>query len=408
MGSAVIQSILFFALGFLCACLLAILVAPAMWRRAVRLTRKRIEATVPLTLAEIQADKDRLRAEFAVSTRRLEINLKELRQRAAEQVVEIGRNREELKRLGAGRDETNQALSELDARGADLKSELRRREEEIGRMTGRVAEADGILRERAAELDRLNRLSEEASLASVDSRAELLARVGEIDQLAGDIDMPSRARLEAEKQLRTVESELRAARDGALAEKKKTVDVQKRFERMLATLADREDTIRRHERELAEMRERLKREAAAKSRIDARLTQALDERIGFEAEIADLTLRLSKLAASTEGGEAEPDEQANARRLDERLAAITRENQKLRADLAARPRRASAGDDARLRDQMSELAAEVIALAARLDGPDSPIRAALEAPGDKGQKSTGAPSLADRVRALQAAASASA
>ena len=141
----------------------------------------------------------------------------------------------------------------------DLKSELRRREEEIGRMTGRVAEADGILRERAAELDRLNRLSEEASLASVDSRAELLARVGEIDQLAGDIDMPSRARLEAEKQLRTLESELRAARDGALAEKKKTVDVQKRVERMLATLADREDTIRRHERELAELRERLKR-----------------------------------------------------------------------------------------------------------------------------------------------------
>ena len=247
-----IQSILFFALGFLCAGLLALLVAPAIWRRAVRLTRKRIEATVPLTLAEIQADKDRLRAEFAVSTRRLEMSLKELRERAAEQVVEIGRNREELKRLSAGRDETNQALSELDARGADLKSELRRREEELGQMTARVAEADGILRERAAELDRLNRLYEEASLASVDSRAEVLARVGEIDQLAGDVDMLRGARLEAEKQVRTLESELRAARDGALAEKKKTVDVEKRAERMLATLADREDTIRRHERELAE------------------------------------------------------------------------------------------------------------------------------------------------------------
>ena len=108
---------------------------------------------VPLSLAEIQADKDRLRAEFAVSTRRLEINLKELRQRAAEQVVEIGRDREELKRLGAGRDETNRHCRNSMHEARDLKSELRRREEEIGRMTGRVAEADGILRERAAELE---------------------------------------------------------------------------------------------------------------------------------------------------------------------------------------------------------------------------------------------------------------
>ncbi len=68
-----IQSILFFALGFLCAGFLALMVAPAVWRRAVRLTRRRIEASVPLSLGEIQADKDRIRAEFAMSIRRLEM-----------------------------------------------------------------------------------------------------------------------------------------------------------------------------------------------------------------------------------------------------------------------------------------------------------------------------------------------
>ena len=35
-----IQSILFFALGFLCAGFLALMVAPAVWRRAVRLTQE--------------------------------------------------------------------------------------------------------------------------------------------------------------------------------------------------------------------------------------------------------------------------------------------------------------------------------------------------------------------------------
>ena len=89
-----VQSILFFALGFLCAGFLALMVAPAVWRRAVALTRKRVEASVPLTLAEIQADKDRIRAEYAMSTRRLEMSVKALREKAAEQLVEINRGRE--------------------------------------------------------------------------------------------------------------------------------------------------------------------------------------------------------------------------------------------------------------------------------------------------------------------------
>ena len=57
-----LESGLFFTLGFLAATLLCLMVAPAIWRRAVVLTRQRIESSVPLTLNEIQADKDQLRA----------------------------------------------------------------------------------------------------------------------------------------------------------------------------------------------------------------------------------------------------------------------------------------------------------------------------------------------------------
>ena len=68
-----IQAAMYFALGLLTAGLLVLLLAPVIWRRAVRLTRARIEASVPMTRAEIEADKDRLRADFAVSNRRLEV-----------------------------------------------------------------------------------------------------------------------------------------------------------------------------------------------------------------------------------------------------------------------------------------------------------------------------------------------
>ncbi len=61
------EGVLYFVLGFLAAALLALMVSPAIWNRAVTLTRRRIESSVPLTLNEVQADKDQLRAEFAMS-----------------------------------------------------------------------------------------------------------------------------------------------------------------------------------------------------------------------------------------------------------------------------------------------------------------------------------------------------
>ena len=80
---------MYFALGLLTAGLLAVLVTPAIWRRATRLTRQRIERSVPMTLAEIEADKDQLRAEFAMSTRRLEMSIERLREKTTEQIIEI-------------------------------------------------------------------------------------------------------------------------------------------------------------------------------------------------------------------------------------------------------------------------------------------------------------------------------
>ena len=68
-----IEYAMLIALGFLLASIVAVLFAGPFWRRAVRLTRKRLDATMPMTLADIQADKDQLRAEYAVEIRRLEM-----------------------------------------------------------------------------------------------------------------------------------------------------------------------------------------------------------------------------------------------------------------------------------------------------------------------------------------------
>ena len=61
-----------FVLGFLAASLCGLLLLPAVNARAARLSRRRIESRLPLSLSEVAAEKDYLRAQFAVTQRRLE------------------------------------------------------------------------------------------------------------------------------------------------------------------------------------------------------------------------------------------------------------------------------------------------------------------------------------------------
>jgi hypothetical protein len=99
-----IESIMYFGIGFLVAALIALVVIPLVHDRAVRLTRRRLESALPLSMAEIQADKDQLRAEFAMSTRRLEINVDQLRNKAASYFAELGTKGDVINKLKIERD----------------------------------------------------------------------------------------------------------------------------------------------------------------------------------------------------------------------------------------------------------------------------------------------------------------
>lgn len=409
-----IQSILFFALGFLCAGFLALMVAPAVWRRAVRLTRKRIEASVPLTLSEIQADKDRIRAEFAMSTRRLEMSIKEFREKAAAQVIEINRNREALKQLAAERAEKDRALSELEARGSELRAELEAREEQLQRMADKLAEAEQRLEEKARELENLGRMYDEASFTASNRQIELVARESEVEKLAGDINALRGQRKDSEKRVSEVAAENKTLREALKVEKKRLGDMEAKVERLMAAVADRDEKLDRRERELARLREHMSGATKVGSDLHSQLGDIQIEKAKLEAEVAELTLQLSRLLGGATGGDVEKAVaklEEDRARLEERLAVLTRENRKLRADLASYERAKSEDwseerrENALLREQINDLAAEVITMTAALEGPDSPIRAALaaaaERPADPRDKIT---SLADRVKALQKAA----
>jgi hypothetical protein len=99
-----IEPVMYLGIGFLCAALIAVVVIPLVHDRAVRLTTRRLRATLPQSIKEIQAGRDLLRAEFAMSTRRLEINLEQLKNKSTGQVVELGKRDDVINRLKIQRD----------------------------------------------------------------------------------------------------------------------------------------------------------------------------------------------------------------------------------------------------------------------------------------------------------------
>ncbi|MCA0051579.1 hypothetical protein LB577_32250 [Mesorhizobium sp. B283B1A] len=388
-----VQSVLFFALGFLCAGFLALMIAPAVWRRAVALTRRRIEASIPLTRAEIQADKDRIRAEYAMSARRLEMNVKALREKAAEQLVEINRGREALKGLAVERTEKNHALAELGAKD----EALRQREEELHQLSERLKETERKLEKRALELEKLEHMYDDASFSSSSRQIELVARESELQKLASDISLLRGQRKEADRRQQEIAAESKAAREALKAEKKRTAELDKKVERLLATLADREDKLDRREKDLARLREKAKTEEGGPA---LRLVGKSDQADKLETDRRDEAAKRDEAERRDELDRAIAKLDSDRERLEARLTALARENKRLKADLGAMASSGTTNGGAALREQMNELAAEVVHLTAKLEGPDSPIAKALAVPQDS-RPSGGDRSLADRVRALQ-------
>ena len=164
-----IEPIMYFGIGFLVAALIGLVIVPLVHNRAVRLTMRRLEAATPLSMAEIQADKDQLRAEFAMSTRRLEMSVEQLKARTTSQFAEIGKKGDAINRLKMELGEKTAAIFALEARDKALRDQLRATEEEVAAKTGIMHEAERSLADKEAELAKLvGALDESATLA--DSR----------------------------------------------------------------------------------------------------------------------------------------------------------------------------------------------------------------------------------------------
>lgn len=299
-----IENIMYFALGLLVAGLLALIVMPAVWQRAVRLTKRRIEAATPITMAEFRADKDQLRAEFALSTRRLEMNVETLRKRLAEQLGDVNQKRSDLGALKAERDKHLSIVRELEERETELRARILTLEKEGADLAQRLRMRDRELETRGQEIDSL-RSSIRGGLAS----ATTIDGFELSGDAADDIERLTTALAIERKRASFLEDQAHSLIARLESSDRRSSETSAAIARMREALAGREAEREANEEELIVAEARI---ASAENRLNAllaettqtvarsegRAEQLLADKLSMEDEMEKLRAKVSNVEAS--------------------------------------------------------------------------------------------------------------
>src|SRR5262245_2361873 len=178
-----IEPIMYVAIGFLVACMLVIGVIPVVHARAVRLTTRRLEAMTPMSMAEIQADKDQLRAEFAMSTRRLEMSVDQMKAKTTSQLAELGKKSEAIGRIKLELSEKTAAMFALEAKEKQLTDDLHETQRQRDEKAAALDETARLLEQARAQSASLTSSVNDSSLTVDSQRVELVTSRAQIEVL---------------------------------------------------------------------------------------------------------------------------------------------------------------------------------------------------------------------------------
>jgi chromosome segregation ATPase len=419
-----IEPIMYLAIGFLVSMLFGLMIVPLVHNRAVRLTTRRLEAATPLSMAEIQADKDQLRAEFAMSARRLEMNVDQLKNKTTSQLAELGKKSDAINRMKIELGEKNATIFSLEAREKAVKEQLRATEEEFAAKTEMLRNAEHALTDKQGELAKINHELSDRSMMADSRQVELIAVRTQIDELKNRVG-------DAEKEFAATQTRLAQERTESENATRELTEARGRVENLSqrVTDLDRQLIIQVKEAEMLgnrvnDLEGRLATQGkllAEREYENSQLRQTSEA-----AERAAKELR-AEFAALSSGGNSPVIEKLRTEKaaVEEQLRVARDERAKLQRDINAIQQQAESSwatermENALLRERINDIAAEVAKLAIQLEGPNSAIEAMLAAepaapktppkPANGATAPTVVPegggTLAERIRALQSHAS---
>jgi len=416
-----IEPIMYLAIGFLLSMLCGLMIVPLVHNRAVRLTTRRLEAATPLSMAEIQADKDQLRAEFAMSARRLEMNVEQLKSKTTSQLAELGKKTDAINRMKIELGEKNATIFALEAREKAVKEQMRATEEEFAAKTEAVRSAEKALTDKQAELSRINTELNNRSMTADNRQVELVAVRTQIEELKGRVS-------QAEAEFSTTQARLAQERGESEKATRELTEARARVENLSqrVTDLDRQLIVQVKEAEMLggrvnDLESRLSTQGKLLAERDFENNQLRQANTTAERTIKELREEV----AGMDGGKSSAVEKLRSEKaaVEEQLRVARDERAKLQRDINAIQQQAESSwatermENALLRERINDIAAEVAKLAIQLEGPNSAIEAMLasepEAAKPAAKPANGAPAgsdpqggtLAERIRALQSHAS---
>ncbi len=182
-----VETVMFFGLGFLLALLLMLAFMPAVHRRAARLTRRKYDQVSP-SVQQMQIEKDRLRADFAMSTRKLEHDIDRMQHKTAAHFTDLARKAEAIAQLKETLDARDTLIADLQSQNSELVTAGRNSESEIQALkietAARTAALEDANRRIAALMSEIDALT-----AALDRRIHVYdAQQHEIMALSGQSD----------------------------------------------------------------------------------------------------------------------------------------------------------------------------------------------------------------------------
>jgi chromosome segregation ATPase len=419
-----IEPIMYLAIGFLLSMLCGLMIVPLVHNRAVRLTTRRLEAATPLSMAEIQADKDQLRAEFAMSARRLEMSVEQLKNKTTSQLAELGKKTDAINRMKIELGEKNATIFALEAREKAVKEQMRATEEEFVAKTEAVRFAEKALTDKQAELSQINTELNDRSMKADSRQVELVAVRTQIEELKGRVN-------QAEAEFAATQARLAQERSDSEKATRELTEARGRVENLnqRVTDLDRQLIVQVKEAEMLggrvnDLESRLSTQGKLLAERDFENNQLRQANTTAERTINELREEI----AGTSGGKSSVVEKLRSEKaaVEEQLRVARDERAKLQRDINAIQQQAESSwatermENALLRERINDIAAEVAKLAMQLEGPNSAIEAMLAsepatatpaakpANGAAGAPAGGVPeggTLAERIRALQSHAS---
>jgi chromosome segregation ATPase len=417
-----VEPIMYLAIGFLVSMLCGLMIVPLVHNRAVRLTTRRMEAATPLSMAEIQADKDQLRAEFAMSARRLEMSVDQLKNKTTSQLAELGKKADAINRMKIELGEKNATIFSFEAREKAVKEQLRATEEEFAAKTGALRAAEQALTDKQNDLAKINSELSDRSMVAESRQVELVAVRAQIDELKNRVG-------DAEKDFAATQARLAQERGESESATRNLSEARSRAENLSqrVTDLDRQLIVQVKEAEMLGNRVTdLETRLATQGKLLAERDYENNQLRQLNAAAERTAKELRDELAATGSGKSPAIEKLRTEKaaVEEQLRLARDERSKLQRDINAIQQQAESSwatermENALLRERINDIAAEVAKLAMTLEGPNSAIEAMLAGEpviptppsgvATNGAANGGIPeggTLAERIRALQSHAS---